>query len=84
MPYEPGHESVERELLKLQIWGRITDVILFGKDGDDGMVTEWRDFKTTRRNFEEFAKGALWVLVFLCGVPATLVALSALGFIHLR
>jgi hypothetical protein len=58
-------------------------VILFGKYGDDGMVNEWRDFKTTRRNFESFVKGVLWFIVFLAGVPATLVALSALGYIHL-
>jgi hypothetical protein len=84
MPYEPGHESPQRELLKLQLWAKPVDTILFGKDGDEGMVGEWRDFSTTRRNFGSFAKGVLWFIVFLAGVPATLVALSALGFIHLR
>jgi hypothetical protein len=84
MPYERGNESEERELLKLQIWAKEVDLVLFGKYGDGGVVKEWRDFNITRRAFESFAKGALWFIVFLCSVPAALVAMSALGWIHLK
>jgi hypothetical protein len=40
-------------------------------------VREWRDFKS-------FVHGAMWVGGALLAIPAILLSLSALGWIHLR
>lgn len=77
MPYEPGNESVERELLKLQLWAKDADIDLNGRNGEEGVIREWRDFKSQ-------LKVIVAVFGFVCGVPAILVALSALGVVHLR
>lgn len=77
MPYEPGNESVERELLKLQLWAKDADIDLNGRNGEEGVIREWRDFKSQLK---------VIILIFgaICATPGVLVALSALGVIHLR
>ena len=61
----------------MQIWAKTTDIDLNGRNGDDGVIREWRDFKSQ-------LKVIVAVFGFVCGVPAILVALSALGVVHLR
>ena len=68
----------------MQFWAEVTSQTLDGEDGDIGMVREWRDFKSQREAFEKFVRTGILIMGMVCGIPALLVSLSALGVIHLR
>ena len=84
MTWARGIESVPKELSKVQSWIEYTDPDLHGRNGDDGVIREWRDFKSQRKAFESFLKAAIWAIGVVAAIPGILVALSALGVIHLR
>lgn len=84
MAFKRGTGTVQVELARLQFWAEETSVTLDGQNGDIGMVREWRDFKSQREAMDKFIKVGFLVLGFICGVPAMLVSLMALGVIHLR
>jgi hypothetical protein len=48
------------------------------------MIREWRNFTSERKALETFIKWGIFAIGGLCGIPALLVALSALGIVHLR
>jgi hypothetical protein len=77
MSWKRGERSTDYELARAQGWIETTDIELHGPEGDSGVVREWRDFKS-------FVHGAMWVGGALLAIPAILLSLSALGWIHLR
>jgi hypothetical protein len=78
MPWERGEGTTDQELSKVQSWIEQWDPKLNGGNGSGiGMYLEWQNFKATMRT-------GILILGFICGVPALLVSLSALGIIHLR
>lgn len=77
MSWERGEKSTDYELARVQAWIEVTDIELHGPEGETGTVREWRDFKA-------FAKGAVWIGGILLAIPALLVTLSALGWVHLH
>lgn len=84
MSWERGDALLEIEVSRIQSWVEGADPDLYGRNGADGVIREWHDFKAQRKAFESFMRWAMKALVLLAGVPAVLVALSALGLIHLR
>ena len=84
MPWERGEGSVEVELANIQSWVERIDVELNGKNGGDGVIREWHDFKAARKAYERYMRFTMAGLALMIAVPAALVALSALGFIHLK
>ena len=84
LPFRRGKGIVSVELARLQYWAEETSDTLDGQNGQIGMIQEWQDFKTERRTLQTLLKLLLGFVVFVCGVPAVLVSLSALGIIHLR
>ena len=84
MPWQRGAASLEIETSRIQSWIEDVDPELNGRNGEDGVIREWHDFKAQRKAFETFVRWAMILIGALAGVPATLVALSALGVIHLR
>ena len=79
-----GDREVEYELSRVQSWIEYTDPDLHGRNGDDGVIREWRDFKSQRKAFESFLRFAIWAIGVVAAIPGVLVALSALGIVHLR
>ena len=84
MSWKRGEALLEIEVSRIQSWVEGADPDLYGRNGADGVIREWHDFKAQRKAFESFMRWAMKALVLLAGVPAVLVALSALGLIHLR
>jgi hypothetical protein len=84
MPWQRGEASLEFEVSRIQSWIETADPELNGRNGADGVIREWHDFNAQRKAFESFMRWTMEALVLLAGVPAVLVALSALGLIHLR
>ena len=84
MSWERGEAILEIEVSRIQSWVEGADPDLYGRNGADGVIREWHDFKAQRKAFESFMRWTMKALVLLAGVPAVLVALSALGLIHLR
>ena len=84
MPWERGEASLEIEVSRIQSWVETTDPDLHGRNGDDGVIREWRDFKSQRKAFESFLRFAIWAIGVVAAIPGVLVALSALGIVHLR
>ena len=79
-----GTGTVNQELAHVQYWAESTSLTLDGPNGDDGMIREWQDFQAGRHALLKAIKVVGGILIFVCGIPAVLVSLSALGFIHLR
>ena len=77
MTWVRGDRDVEYELSRVQSWVEYTDPDLHGRNGDDGVIREWRDFRAQWRL-------AMWGIGVIAAVPGILVALSALGVIHLK
>lgn len=84
MPWERGTASLEIEVSRIQSWVETTDPELNGKNGEDGVIREWHDFKAQRKAFESFVRWSMKAIGILVAIPALLVTLSALGVIHLR
>jgi hypothetical protein len=84
MSWKRGTGSTDWELRRVQECVEDHDILLNGGEGEIGMVREWRDFKSKRDAFEAYIKISITVIGLVCGVPGILVALSALGVIHLR
>ena len=84
MTWTRGSGEVELELSRIQSWVEYTDPDLHGRNGDDGVIREWRDFKSQRKAFESFLRFAIWAIGVVAAIPGVLVALSALGIVHLR
>lgn len=84
MSWKRGKGSTDWELERAQECLESHDVLLNGGEGEMGIIREWRDFKSQRSAFESYIKVSMVVLGVICGIPGFLVALSALGFIHLR
>lgn len=77
MSWKRGTGTTDFELAHVQEWVELNDIALNGPDGDDGVIREWRDFRS-------FIRGALWIGGVLMGIPTLLLTMSALGIIHLR
>jgi hypothetical protein len=75
---------VQVELARTQAWIEFNDVALNGVSGDDGVVQEWRDFKSQKKAFETFMKIGMSIVGLLAAFVTTLVGLSAIGLVHLR
>ena len=84
MRFQRGTGTISQELAHLQYWAENSSLTLDGPNGDDGMIREWQDAKAGRIALEKFVKLSFAILIFICGVPATLVSLAALGVIHLH
>ena len=88
MSWTRGNGSTDYELARTQWWIENADVELHGPDGDDGVIREWRDYKTARDQRDKdvtlMIKTVAWILGSLIAIPAALVSLSALGLIHLH
>ena len=84
MIFKRGTGSVNQELARVQFWLEEKSQILDGPNGDDGMIREWQDHKAEKRTMVGMLKVGMWVIGTICGIPALLVSLSALGLVHLR
>lgn len=84
MSWTRGERDTDYELSRVQSWVETNDIALNGPDGDDGVIREWRDFQSKKEAFETFMRWGMAVIGILVAIPAALVSLSALGFIHLR
>jgi hypothetical protein len=85
MPWTRGDGDTDYELSRAQSWIEFWDPRLDGGNGKGiGMYQEWQDFKSQRKAFESFLRFAIWAIGVVAAVPGVLVALSALGIVHLR
>lgn len=84
MSWTRGERGTDYELSRVQSWVETNDIALNGPDGDDGVIREWRDFRSKKEAFETFMRWTLAAIGLLVAIPAALVSLSALGVIHLR
>jgi hypothetical protein len=77
MSWKRGEKPTDYELARLQDWTERADIELHGPEGDTGIVAEWRDFKA-------YMKAGIVIGGALLAIPAILVSMSALGWIHLH
>jgi hypothetical protein len=82
--FKRGGGTINQELARLQFWAEEKSQLLDGSNGDDGMIREWQDHQAEKRTMAGLLKIGLIVIGGICGIPALLVSLSALGVVHLR
>ncbi len=80
--YELGDGSLEVRVTRLESWVAPTDVELHGRNGDIGLIREFRDDRSQRIALMRFVRLAVTVMAALGGVPALIVILELLGIIH--
>ena len=80
--YERGEASIEVEVSRLQAWTENADVDLYGRNGDMGLIREFRDDRSQRIALMRFVRTAVAIMAALGGVPALIVILELLGIIH--
>lgn len=81
MAYKRGTGTVEQELEKLQSWTEFADIDLYGRNGDKGLIRDFRDDRATSEANQRFVKGAVTLMAALGGVPALIVILQILHVI---
>ncbi len=80
--YERGEASIEVEVSRLQAWTENADVDLYGRNGDIGLIREFRDDRSQRIALMRFVRTAVAIMGALGGIPALIVILELLGIIH--
>lgn len=73
MTYVRGTGSVEVELSKVQSWTENADEILFGRNGNPGVVREHQDDRATRRQREEDSASYIRRVVTIVAILGTAV-----------
>lgn len=81
--YQRGSESVERELLKVQIWVEATDMELWPRNGNKGLIREYNDERSARTQKESDAASRTQKIVYAMSIPGVfLTIMKVLELLH--
>ena len=76
MSYRRGEDSLEVEVSRLQSWIEATDVELYGKNGDRGMIREHHDDRAAQAAQQKFYRRIAGVCALFGSFPAIIKALE--------
>jgi len=72
---------VEVELSKLQSWVETTDPVLWGRNGDMGLIREHQYDRDQREATDRFTRRVIGFLAAIGGIPAVILTLQMLHVI---
>jgi hypothetical protein len=72
LAYQRGNGSVEVELSRTQSWIEGTDPVLWGRNGEVGLIQEHRDAMNERKRHDESVSRRVTLMGIFGGAPCIL------------